>query len=66
MPVMRGLVSLRREEARVELVIAGYNGEHRAALDRLSPKRVEEIEMNLEDAFIEYTRGGKPALPSFE
>lgn len=66
LPAMRGIVSARPSGERLELVIVGYNGEHRAALDRLSPKRIEEVDMNLEDAFIEYTRGGKGALPVFE
>ncbi len=65
-PVMQGVVSSQRSVERLELVIVGYNGMHRAALDQLGPKRIEEIEMNLEDAFIEYTRGDKPALPVFE
>ncbi len=65
-PALRGVVSSRCSGERMELVIVGYNGEHRAELDRLKPKRVEEMEMNLEDAFIEYTRGEKGALPTFE
>lgn len=60
----RGLVGSRRLENRLELVIANYNGEHHALLETLSPKRIEEVEMNLEDAFIEYTRGDYRPMPT--
>lgn len=60
----RGLVSSRRGRNRVELVIANYNGDHRERFESLSPVRLEEVEFNLEDAFIEYTRGEERSLPS--
>lgn len=60
----RGLVSSRRNQNRMELVIANYNGEHHEYLESLSPVHIEEVEYNLEDAFIEYTRGEERSLPS--
>ncbi|NUN98681.1 MAG: ABC transporter ATP-binding protein [Candidatus Omnitrophica bacterium] len=60
----RGLVGSRRLEHRLELVIANYNGEHHALLETLNPKQIEEVEMNLEDAFIEYTRGDYRPMPT--
>ena len=42
-----------------------YNGEHRQLVDSLEPRRVEVIDFNLEDAFIEYTRGPRRSLPFF-
>lgn len=60
----RGLVSSRRTRNRLELVIANYNGEHHKYLESLSPVHIEEVEFNLEDAFIEYTRGEERSLPS--
>lgn len=61
----RGLISKRRTDNRVELVIANYNGEHHELLESFSPTRIEEVEFNLEDAFIEYTRGQTRNLPAF-
>jgi ABC-2 type transport system ATP-binding protein len=48
---------------RRELVFVGYGPQHRAAIEALGPRRVEVVEMNLEDAFIEYTRGPRRSLP---
>jgi ABC-2 type transport system ATP-binding protein len=65
-PELHGMISSRCEGHQVEMVIVNYNQEHREKLEALEPKRFEEIEMNLEDAFIAYTRGAKPGLPAFE
>lgn len=46
-----------------ELVIANFTDKHVAAAEELSPQAVEVVEMNLEDAFIEYTRGERRPLP---
>jgi len=58
-----GLVGKRRVGKTTELVIVGYNGKHRQLLEEFSPRHIEEIELNLEDAFIEYTRGERKAFP---
>jgi ABC-2 type transport system ATP-binding protein len=50
---------------RRELVIANYSEEHRAAAEALDPASIDVLELNLEDAFIEYTRGPRRPLPSF-
>jgi ABC-2 type transport system ATP-binding protein len=54
-----------RVDTRRELVFVGYGPRQRAAVEALSPDRVEIVEMNLEDAFIEYTRGPRRPLPIF-
>ncbi len=50
---------------RRELVFVGYGPRQRAAIEALSPRSVEIVELNLEDAFIEYTRGPRRSLPIF-
>ena len=47
------------------LVFVGYGPRQRAAVEALGPRRVEVAELNLEDAFIEYTRGPRRSLPLF-
>ena len=65
-PDCDGLVN-RREvgESRLELVLVGYNDEHRRLAESLSPRSIDVLELNLEEAFIEYTRGPKRSLPIF-
>jgi len=46
-------------------VFVGYGPRQRAAVEALSPRRIEVVELNLEDAFIEYTRGPRRPLPIF-
>ena len=46
----------------LEAVIVGYSDEHRRLAESLSPRVLEVVEMNLEDAFIEYTRGPRRAF----
>jgi ABC-2 type transport system ATP-binding protein len=60
-----GLVSDWRVGTRRELVFVGYGPEQRVAVEALAPTRVEMTELNLEDAFIEYTRGPRRSLPLF-
>ena len=64
-PPCPGLLSDWRVGTRRELVFVGYGPKQRAAVEALSPERVEIVEMNLEDAFIEYTRGPRRPLPIF-
>jgi ABC-2 type transport system ATP-binding protein len=64
-PACPGLVSSRQVGRKLELVIAGYNDEHRKLAESLHPRSYEVIELNLEDAFIAYTRGPRRALPIF-
>jgi ABC-2 type transport system ATP-binding protein len=65
LPPCPGLLSDWRVGTRRELVFIGYGPRQRAAVEALSPRRVEVVELNLEDAFIEYTRGPRRALPIF-
>jgi ABC-2 type transport system ATP-binding protein len=64
-PATAGLVSDRQGGRRRELVIVGYGDEHRRLAESLDPRSIEVIELNLEDAFIEYTRGPRRGLPIF-
>lgn len=63
LPEIQGLVGTQTSGKRCELVIVGYNGTHRAQLEALAPQEIQEIQMNLEDAFIEYTRSGQKGTP---
>jgi ABC-2 type transport system ATP-binding protein len=65
LPPCPGLLSDWRIGTRRELVFVGYGPQQRAAVEALTPRRVEEVELNLEDAFIEYTRGPRRSLPLF-
>ena len=49
----------------LELVVVDFNGEHGSCSIRCNPRGIEVIEFNLEDAFIEYTRGPRRSLPIF-
>jgi ABC-2 type transport system ATP-binding protein len=65
MPACPGLLGDWKVGTRRELVFVGYGPAQRAAVESLGPRRVEEIDLNLEDAFIEYTRGPRRSLPIF-
>jgi len=60
-----GLVSHRQVGRKLELVVAGYGDRHRELFKSLDPRGIEVIDFNLEDAFIEYTRGQRRSLPIF-
>jgi ABC-2 type transport system ATP-binding protein len=65
LPPCEGLVGDRQVGTRRELVFVNFGPRQRALLESLSPLRVDVEELNLEDAFIEYTRGPRRPLPSF-
>jgi ABC-2 type transport system ATP-binding protein len=65
-PQMEGIVSDRVVGQRRELVIVNYVDAHREAAESLGPASIEVVELNLEDAFIEYTRGPRRSLPVFD
>jgi ABC-2 type transport system ATP-binding protein len=65
-PSIEGLIRQRRLGNRLELVIVNYGPVHLALVESLGAKTVDVIEMNLEDAFIAYTRDEAPPLPTFE
>lgn len=62
-----GLVAAHAEDRKLDLVIVGYCESHREQFAALQPqpKTIEVVELNLEDAFIEYTRGSRRATPVF-
>lgn len=60
-----GLVNDWANETRRELVFVGYGATQQTALEALSPRRIDVKELDLEDAFIEYTRGSRRALRIF-
>jgi ABC-2 type transport system ATP-binding protein len=61
----KGLVHSWNVGSRLELVLVGYDDEQRAAVEALEPRNIEIVDLNLEDAFIEYTRGQRRSLPLF-
>jgi ABC-2 type transport system ATP-binding protein len=56
-PGCEGLVSKRQAGSRIELVVVGFGDGQREIVESLSPVTWDVLGMNLEDAFIEYTRG---------
>lgn len=64
-PGCEGLVSSRQAGMTLELIVVGYGDAQRQACEALEPRAIDVIEMNLEDAFIEYTRGPRRELPEF-
>jgi ABC-2 type transport system ATP-binding protein len=62
-PVCEGLVSSWRVGNRLEVVLLGYDAPQRRCVESLNPVDVDVLELNLEDAFIEYTRGPRRSLP---
>jgi ABC-2 type transport system ATP-binding protein len=66
MPECAGLLSDWQVGTRRELVFIGFGPRQRATLDALAPRHLEVVDLNLEDAFIEYTRGPRRPLPIFE
>jgi ABC-2 type transport system ATP-binding protein len=64
-PACPGLIGARPVGTRLELTVVKPNDEHQQQIDRLQPRSQEVLDLNLEDAFIEYTRGPRRALPVF-
>jgi ABC-2 type transport system ATP-binding protein len=58
-------VNRRTVGQKLELVVVGFGEQHRQLFESLHPRGVEVIDFNLEDAFIEYTRGPRRSLPVF-
>jgi ABC-2 type transport system ATP-binding protein len=65
LPILDGLVNQWQIGTRWELVFVGFGPRQRAVLETLGPSNIEILELNLEDAFIEYTRGPRRALTIF-
>ena len=63
--IIPGLVSRRQSGTSLELVLVGYDDAQREAVEALQPLSIEVLDLNLEDAFIDYTRGPRRSLPLF-
>lgn len=61
-----GLVSSRQVGSKVELVVVGFGDEHERLAASVGAVAVDVLAMNLEDAFIAYTRERSAALPRIE
>ena len=60
-----GVVSSRQVGSSLELVVVGFDATQRETAEALVPTSIDVQELNLEDAFIEYTRGPRRPLPLF-
>jgi ABC-2 type transport system ATP-binding protein len=60
-----GVVSWRHVGNSLELVTVQFDALGREIAQSLEPTSIELVDLNLEDAFIEYTRGPKRSLPLF-
>jgi len=59
-------VNERQIGGRLELTIVGYGDEQAGIVESLGASSIDVDEMNLEDAFIAYTRDPAPPLPTFK
>jgi ABC-2 type transport system ATP-binding protein len=64
-PAIPRLISWRQVGSSLEVVLVGYDDAQREAVEALGPLSIEVLDLNLEDAFIEYTRGQRRSLPIF-
>ncbi|WP_010583413.1 ABC transporter ATP-binding protein [Schlesneria paludicola] len=64
-PECAGLVNWRRVGLELELVVVEWGPTQQAIADSLEPRWIDVTTLNLEDAFIEYTRGNKRSMPLF-
>jgi len=64
-PGGEGVVSARHVGSNLELVTVGFDDQLRRLAESLEPESIDVLDLNLEDAFIEYTRGPKRSLPLF-
>ena len=64
-PGCLGLVQAWEVGRRLELVIVDFGPEQRQVIESLSPLTWDVVGLNLEDAFVDYTRGPRRSLPVF-
>jgi ABC-2 type transport system ATP-binding protein len=64
-PGCAGLVQAWEVGHRLELVIVNFGAEQRHVVESLSPLAWDVVGLNLEDAFVDYTRGPRRSLPIF-
>ena len=60
-----GLVNCWNLGSQLELILVGYDDSQRTAVEALDPRGIQVIDLNLEEAFVEYTRGRRRSLPLF-
>jgi ABC-2 type transport system ATP-binding protein len=64
-PGCAGLLQAWEIGRRLELVVVDFGDEQRRAIEALSPLSWDVVGLNLEDAFVAYTRGSRRSLPIF-
>jgi ABC-2 type transport system ATP-binding protein len=64
-PQVPRMINSRTFGSTLEMVLVGYDDQQREAVEALQPLSIEVLDLNLEDAFIEYTRGQRRSLPIF-
>jgi ABC-2 type transport system ATP-binding protein len=64
-PACEGLISSRAVGTDLELIVVDYSEEHQQLAESLDPRSIEVVDLNLEEAFIEYTRGPRRRMPVF-
>ena len=64
-PGCSGLVQAWEVGRRLELVIVNFGAEQRQVIESLKPLAWDVVGLNLEDAFVDYTRGPRRSLPVF-
>jgi ABC-2 type transport system ATP-binding protein len=50
---------------RLELVVVNFGPDQRQVIESLAPLAWDVVGLNLEDAFVDYTRGPRRSLPVF-
>ena len=65
-PSCAGLVQAWEVGHRLELVIVDFGAAQRQVIESLAPLSWDVVALNLEDAFVDYTRGPRRALPVFQ
>jgi ABC-2 type transport system ATP-binding protein len=66
LPACPGLVNAWESGNRLELVIVNFGPEQQHLIESLSPLAWDVVGLNLEDAFVAYTRGGRQSPPAFD
>ncbi len=64
-PGCAGLVQAWEVGRRLELVVVDFGAEQRGVVESLAPLTWDVVGLNLEDAFVAYTRGPRRSLPVF-
>ncbi len=64
-PGCAGLVQAWEVGRRLELVIVNFGPDQRQVIESLAPLAWDVVGLNLEDAFVDYTRGPRRSLPVF-